>query len=131
MWGRDEAEVQARLEEHNQPIHRIRGRIEKIFGTWKRSYGLRRMRWRGLSKAGLQIRLTAVAYNMKRCLNITAAAPWKGANKRQIDEDRKRSQHRLPSTDLEGWYPRKMQSIQRKDMSAHRSHKPPPKTLRR
>jgi IS5 family transposase len=32
------------------------------------------MRWRGLSKAGLQIRLTAVAYNMKRCLNITAAA---------------------------------------------------------
>ena len=74
MWGRDEAEVRARLEEHNQPIQRIRGRIEKIFGTWKRSYGLRRMRWRGLSKAGLQIRLTAVAYNMKRCLNITAAA---------------------------------------------------------
>ncbi|MER9895804.1 transposase [Mesorhizobium sp. M0119] len=38
------------LEAWNQPIHRIRGRIEKIFGTWKRSYGLRRMRWRGLAK---------------------------------------------------------------------------------
>src|ERR1700712_4877022 len=56
----------ARLEAFNQPIHRIRGRIEKIFGTWKRSYGLRRMRWRGLAKAVVQIRLTAIAYNMKR-----------------------------------------------------------------
>lgn len=74
MWGRDEAEVRARLDAWNQPIHRIRGRIEKIFGTWKRSYGLRRMRWRGLAKAGVQIRLTAIAYNMKRGLKITAAA---------------------------------------------------------
>lgn len=37
MWGRDEAETQARLEAWSQPIHHIRGRIEKIFGTWKRS----------------------------------------------------------------------------------------------
>jgi transposase, IS5 family len=36
MWGRDEAETLARLEAWNQPIHHIRGRIEKIFGTWKR-----------------------------------------------------------------------------------------------
>jgi IS5 family transposase len=64
----------ARLEAWNRPIHRIRGRIEKIFGTWKRSYGLRRMRWRGLAKAGLQIRFTAVAYNIKRCSRILAAA---------------------------------------------------------
>jgi IS5 family transposase len=35
MWGRDEAEVQARLEAWNQPIHRVRARIEKIFGTWE------------------------------------------------------------------------------------------------
>ncbi len=41
MWGRDEAEVQARLQAWNQPIHRVRARIEKIFETWKRSYGLR------------------------------------------------------------------------------------------
>lgn len=44
MWGRDEAETLARLKAWNQPIHRIRGRIEKVFGTWKRSDGLRRMR---------------------------------------------------------------------------------------
>lgn len=31
-------------------IHHIRGRIEKIFGTCKRSFGLRRMRWRGACK---------------------------------------------------------------------------------
>lgn len=73
MWGRDEAEVRARLDAWNQPIQRIRGRIEKIFGTWKRSYGLRRMRWRGLAKAGVQIRLTAIAYNLKRSLKIMAA----------------------------------------------------------
>ncbi len=74
MWGRDEAETLARLDAWNQPIHRIRGRIEKIFGTWKRSYGLRRMRWRGLAKAAVQIRLTAIAYNMKRSLKIIATA---------------------------------------------------------
>ena len=75
MWGQDEQETLARLEAWNQPIHRIRGRIEKIFGTWKRSYGLRRMRWLGLAKACLQIRLTAIAYNMRRTLSILAAAP--------------------------------------------------------
>lgn len=74
MWGRDAAETLARLDAWNQPIHRVRGRIEKIFGTWKRSYGLRRMRWRGLAKAALQIRLTAIAYNLRRTLTITAAA---------------------------------------------------------
>ena len=54
----------------NGPIHRVRGRVEKIFGTCKRSYGLRRMRWRGLAKAGLQVRLTAMAYNLRRTMTI-------------------------------------------------------------
>jgi IS5 family transposase len=73
MWGRDERETLARLDAWNQPIHRVRGRIEKIFGTWKRCYGLRRMRWRGLAKASVQVHLTAIAYNLKRTLNILAA----------------------------------------------------------
>ncbi|MEO6947355.1 MAG: transposase [Nitrobacter sp.] len=71
--GRDEQQTLARLHAWNRPIHRIRGRIEKIFGTWKRSYGLRRIRWRGLAKAAVQIRLTAIAYNLKRSLTIMAA----------------------------------------------------------
>jgi IS5 family transposase len=74
MWGRAEAETLKRLDAWNKPIHRIRGRIEKIFGTWKRSYGLRRMRWRGLAKAAAQVRLTAIAYNLKRTASIVAAA---------------------------------------------------------
>ena len=73
MWGRDEAETRARLDAWNQPIHRIRARIEKIFGTWKRCYGLRRMRWRGLPKAAVQVHLTAIAYNLKRTRSILLA----------------------------------------------------------
>jgi IS5 family transposase len=72
MWGRDEKETRARLRAWNRPIQEIRARIEKIFGTAKRSYGLRRMRWRGLAKAALQIRLTAIAYNLKRTQSITS-----------------------------------------------------------
>ena len=74
MWGKDEQETLARLAVYNQPIHRVRARIEKIFGTWKRCYGLRRMRWRGLEKAAAQVHLTAIAYNLKRSLNILASA---------------------------------------------------------
>lgn len=70
VWGRDEQAALRKLKEWNQPIHRVRGRIEKIFGTWKRSYGLRRIRWRGIAKAAVQIHLTAIAYNLKRTLNI-------------------------------------------------------------
>jgi transposase, IS5 family len=72
--GPQRTEVRARLDAWNKPIHRVRGRIEKIFGTWKRSYRLRRMRWRGLAKAGVQIRLAAIAYNLKGSLKIAAAA---------------------------------------------------------
>jgi IS5 family transposase len=70
MWGRDEVETLARLDAWNRPIHRVRARVEKIFGTWKRSYGLRRMRWPGLLKGALQVHLTAIAYNLKRATAI-------------------------------------------------------------
>jgi transposase, IS5 family len=55
-----------RFEEINRPLCPIRARVEKIFGTWKRSYRLRQMRWIGLAKATLQIHLAAIAYNYKR-----------------------------------------------------------------
>ena len=54
-------------------VRRVRARIEKVFCTTKRSYGLRRMRWIGLAKAGLQIRLTAMAYNIRRSFGIVCA----------------------------------------------------------
>jgi IS5 family transposase len=73
IWGRDEAETLARLAAYNAPIQRVRARIEKIFGTWKRCYGLRRMRWRGLARATAQVHFTATAYNLKRSLNLQPA----------------------------------------------------------
>ena len=74
MWGSDEQQTLARLAAFNESIHRVRSRIEKIFGTWKRSYGLRRMRWIGIAKAAAQVHLTAIAYNLKRTRTITAVS---------------------------------------------------------
>ncbi len=70
-WGGPEA--LARLEAHNARVRRVRCRIEKVFGTWKRSYGLRRMRWLGLARAGLQVRLAAMAYNLRRTVTLLGA----------------------------------------------------------
>lgn len=72
-WGRPGDDTLQRLKAWNWSVNRIRCRIEKIFGTWKRSYGLSRMRWRGLAKAALQVRLTATAYNLKRATTILGA----------------------------------------------------------
>ena len=80
MWVRDEQETLRKLHEWIQPIHRVRRRIGKMLtfgrlrlGTWKRSYGLRRLRWRDLAKAYVQVHLTAIACNLKRTMNILAA----------------------------------------------------------
>lgn len=70
-WGGEAALMQ--LQAWNAEVRRVRCRIEKVFGTCKRSYGLRRMRWLGLAKAGLQVRLTAVAYNLRRSVVILRA----------------------------------------------------------
>jgi len=72
-WGG--AEALARLEAHNAEVRRVRGRIEKVFGTCRRSYSLRRMRWRGLAKAGLQVRLAAMACNLRRSWRLLAGVP--------------------------------------------------------
>ena len=74
-WGRP-GDDSCALRSWNYSVQRVRCRIEKIFGTWKRSYGLRCMRcmrcmrWKGLAKATLQVRLTALAYNLKRTMTI-------------------------------------------------------------
>ena len=70
VWGGPEA--LARLRVHNALVRKVRCRIEKVFGTCKRSYGLRRMRWLGLAKAGLQVRPTAIAYNLRRSWRLLA-----------------------------------------------------------
>ncbi len=62
IWSKDPHA----LERWNAPIRRVRCRIEKIFGTWKRPYGLRSVRYRGLARVACQVRLTAIAFNLKR-----------------------------------------------------------------
>ena len=64
-WGRSGDDTFRALHECTCCLQRVRCRIEKIFGTRKRSYGVWRMRWKGLAKATLQVRLTALAYNLK------------------------------------------------------------------
>ena len=71
-WGGPEA--LARLRAHNAEVRRVRARIEKVFGTMKRSYGLRRMRWLGFARATLQVRLAATAYNLRRCWGLLHGA---------------------------------------------------------
>jgi transposase, IS5 family len=71
-WGGQVA--LARLEAHNARVRRVRCRIEEVFGTWKRSYGLRRMRRLGLAKAGLQVRLAALVYNLRRTATLLRGA---------------------------------------------------------
>ena len=66
VWGRPGGNALRKLRAWNHHVQHVRCRIEKIFGTWKRSYGRRRMRWWGLAKATLQVRLIAMAYNLKR-----------------------------------------------------------------
>ena len=70
VWARDAADAEAKLAAINGPIHKVRGRIEKIFGTCKHHYGLRRMMHVGLAKATFHVLLTATAYNLKRGFNL-------------------------------------------------------------
>lgn len=63
------------LQAHNAAASRVRGRIGKVFGTAKRRYGLRQMLWLGLARAGLQVRLTAMDYDLRRSWRLLAAVP--------------------------------------------------------
>lgn len=55
----------------NATIHPVRCRIEKVFGTAKRSYGLGRARYMGRRRVSLQAHLTFLAYNLRRAVTLT------------------------------------------------------------
>ena len=57
----------------NVEIGVTRGRVEPIFGHWKRYWGLRRSRFMGLARTGVQLLLTAIGWNL-----------WKGARFRRL-----------------------------------------------
>jgi IS5 family transposase len=57
----------------NTLIARVRGRIEGVFGTLKRCYGLRRMRYMGLPRNTLAMLLALTAWNLARASTASSA----------------------------------------------------------
>ena len=56
----------ARQHLRNRLIGHIRGRVEGVFGTLKRSFGMARMRFMGLAKNQTATLLTLIAWNLDR-----------------------------------------------------------------
>ncbi|MFC0083848.1 transposase [Dyella flava] len=56
----------------NRLIGYVRGRVEGVFGTLKRSYGLMRMRYCGLARNTVGTLLTLMAWNMARAADQVA-----------------------------------------------------------
>jgi Transposase DDE domain len=54
---------------------RIRKRVEEIFGRNKTVGGLRKLRFRGVKRAGLWMTLAATAINLVRMVNLEWAVP--------------------------------------------------------
>ena len=57
----------------NALIRPIRRKVERVFGTLKRSYGYTRMRYCGLARNTTQLLLLCVALNLRRMLVLTAS----------------------------------------------------------
>jgi IS5 family transposase len=50
----------------------IRGQVERAFGTLKRSYGWRRVRYRGLLRNSAHLHLLCTAMNLRRAERLLA-----------------------------------------------------------
>ncbi len=56
----------------NRLISPIRSAVERVFGTLKRSYGYRRVRYRGLEPNLLHLRLLCIAFNLRKAEALIA-----------------------------------------------------------
>jgi transposase, IS5 family len=61
----------SRLKLYNRLIARRRAQVETTFATLKRRMGLGRIRYIGLAKAGGQMLMAAIAFNMRRWATLT------------------------------------------------------------
>ena len=50
----------------------MRALVEKVFGTLKRSYGYRRVRYCGLERNAAEMWLKLMAYNLRKVVALTA-----------------------------------------------------------
>lgn len=55
----------------NELISPIRKKVEKVFGTLKRSYGYSRVRYRGLQRNGVEMWFKMMAYNLRRWMKLS------------------------------------------------------------
>lgn len=56
----------------NSLISPIRSAVERVFGTLKRSYHYRRVRYRGLAANLLELRMLCIAFNMRKAAALAA-----------------------------------------------------------
>lgn len=70
IWTRSRPHWNAAKRAWNKGISTVRGKIEKVFGTAKRSYGLDRARYLGRRKMSLQAHLIFIAYNLRRAVAL-------------------------------------------------------------
>ena len=59
-------------QERNAEIGPVRALVEKVFGTLKRSYGYRRVRYCGLQRNAVEMWLKLMAYNLRKVVALTA-----------------------------------------------------------
>ena len=59
-------------QQRNAEIGPVRALVEKVFGTLKRSYGYRRVRYCGLERNAVEMWLKLMAYNLRKVVALTA-----------------------------------------------------------
>jgi IS5 family transposase len=67
--GRKLSEAEAIM---NRAISRLRGKVERAFGTLKRDYRFQRARYLGCAKVQLEFMLNAMAFNLKKAALMVA-----------------------------------------------------------
>jgi IS5 family transposase len=55
---------------YNKQVSRIRGRIEKTFGYFKRTLGFRRARYRGICRGLLELQMKSICWNLRRAVSL-------------------------------------------------------------
>ncbi len=61
-------------QERNARIAPVRAVVKRVFGTLKRSYGYRRVRYRGLGRNGVEVWFKLIAYNLRTAETLLARA---------------------------------------------------------
>jgi IS5 family transposase len=64
--------LSARMARRNRLIAKVRGRVESLFGLFKRQYAWRRVRYLGLARNQTHLNLLCMAINLRRACVLTA-----------------------------------------------------------